>query len=145
MVMKLDEPSLSLLHAVFAMGVLTLIMMLWMSIARLRAMLQVGVKLQETAHTADLRARLPSWAMRVSDNYNHLFEAPVAFYAVAFAIVLAGIADPAYVTCAWVFVAGRVMHSLVQATINVVPLRMVGYWVSWTALGIMIVRGALAV
>jgi hypothetical protein len=71
-------------------------------------------------------------------------EAPTLFYAVSLAIVVAGLADPLHALCAWSFLAARVFHSLVQATINHVPLRVVFYTLSWIALATMIVRGMLA-
>lgn len=109
----------------------------------LLALRRLGLVLQDAAHTADLRPRLPSSVQRVADNYNHLFEAPTVFYAAALAIVAASLADPLHV-CAWAFFGLRVLHSLVQHTINLVPLRLTFYLLSWTALAIMITRALLA-
>jgi hypothetical protein len=142
--MHLGAPELSILHAIFGMGLLTLIMAAWMSVTRDLAMRQAGVVLQDAAHTRDLAARLPSWARRVADNYNHLFEAPTLFYALSLAIVVAGIADPIYAGCAWTFLAVRALHSLVQATINRVSLRATLYALSWLPLIVMIVRPLFA-
>ena len=122
---------------------LSLVMMNWMSWTRLAGMKQAGLTLKDAGHTVELSAQLSSRTRRAADNYNHLFEAPTVFYAVALAIILAGVADPVYAACAWVFLAGRVLHSLVQATVNVVPLRLAFYLVSWAALAVMIVRGLL--
>ena len=141
---NLDPSAISILRAIFGMGLLSRVMMNWMSLVRLPAMKRVGLSLADAAHTVELGARLPSSAQRVADNYNHLFEAPTVFYAVALAIVFAGVADPIAAICAWTFLAARVAHSLVQATINVVPLRLTFYLVSWAALAVMIVRGLLA-
>lgn len=136
----IDDSALWILRAIFAMGSLTLIMGAWMSIARGAAMRQAGMPLQEAAHTRDLAVRLPSWARRVSDNYNHLLETPTIFYAVALAIVVSGSADPVYSICAWVFVGCRVVHSLVQATFNRVVMRAIIYGLSWIPLAVMVVR-----
>ncbi|MBS0219419.1 MAG: MAPEG family protein, partial [Proteobacteria bacterium] len=68
---------------------------------------------------------------------------PTVFYAVALAIVAGGIADPVYAACAWAFLGCRVLHSLVQATINRVRLRLTFYVLSWLALAVMIVRPLL--
>ena len=140
--MNLDASALSILRAVLALGALSLVMAGWMGMTRLPAMRAAGLKLQDAAHTADLNV-LPSEARRIADNYNHLFEAPTVFYAVALAIIFAGVADPAYAAAAWAFVVLRVLHSLVQATINKVPLRLVCFVLSWMALGYMIVRPLL--
>ena len=141
--MHLDPWAQSILHAIFGMGLLTFIMSAWMSVTRQAAMRRAGVELQDAAHTRDLAARLPSSARRVADNYNHLFEAPTVFYAVALAIIVDGIADPLYAACAWAFFGCRVTHSLVQATVNRVWLRATLYGLSWIPLAVMIVRPIL--
>src|ERR1700731_4553074 len=123
--LKIDSSSLSILRAVFGMGLLSLTMGGWMAATRLPAMRRAGLALQAAAHTRDLQARLPSAVRRVADNYNHLFEAPTLFYGIALAILVAGIADPLYAACGWAFLAFRILHSLVQATINRVVIRLV--------------------
>jgi len=141
--MHLETSALSILRAIFGMGLLTFVMGGWMSAVRDYAMRRAGLNLQDAAHTRDLAMHLPSSARRVADNYNHLFESPTVFYAVALAIVVAGIADPVYAVCAWAFLGCRVVHSFVQATINRVQLRAVLYGLSWIPLAVMIVRPLL--
>ncbi len=135
----LNPSALSILHAVFGMGLLSLVMAGWMGATRLPAMRRAGLRLQDAAHTVDLHTRLPSSTRRISDNYNHLFEAPTVFYAVALAIVVSGVADPLYAACAWTFLVLRVLHSLVQATINRVVFRLLLFVLSWAALVPMLV------
>ena len=43
---------------------------------------------KDAAHTKDLRGLMPAWVERTSDNYNHLFEQPVAFYALTICIAI---------------------------------------------------------
>ena len=140
---RLDASAISILQAMFGVGLLTFVMALWMSVTRLPAMKRAGLTLADAAHTADLRPRLESSARRISDNYNHLFEAPTVFYAVSLGVVAAGLADPLYAACAWAFLGFRVAHSLVQATFNRVPVRIVFYLLSWAALAVMIIRPLL--
>ena len=139
----LGTSALSMLRAIFAMGLLTLVMAGWMTAVRMPAMRRARLTLQDAAHTRDLAERLPSSATRVADNYRHLFEAPTAFYAVALAIILAGLADPVYAICAWIFLGVRVLHSLVQATFNRVAVRAGLYTLSWIPLAVMIIRPLL--
>jgi hypothetical protein len=134
--------AVSVLHAVVALTLWSLVMFLWMYATRLPAMKAMNP--QDAAHTHALRGRLPSRVEAVSDNYNHLFEAPTAFYAIAFAVVLLGLADPLHVACAWAFVVLRVVHSLVQATFNRVVIRFLVFSLSWLAMAVMMVRAALA-
>ena len=141
---QLSESAAWILRAIFGMGLLTFVMGFWMSIVRNAAMKKAGLGLQDAAHTRVLSEKLPSSVTRVADNYNHLFEAPTAFYAVALAIVVAGLADPIYAGCAWLFLVARVLHSLVQATINRVSVRAALYTVAWVALAVMIIRPLLS-
>lgn len=50
-----------------------------------------------------------------------------------------------HVACAWAFAILRIAHSLVQATVDIVMIRFSLFLLAWVALGIMILRGALAV
>jgi hypothetical protein len=143
--MPLDASSRSILEAVLALGGLSLVMAAWQGLTRLPAMKAAGLGLQDAAHTADLDKVLPSSVRRVNDNYNHLMEAPTVFYAVTLAIVALGIADAVDARCAWVYVGLRALHSLVQATVNVVSLRAGLYIASWIALAVLIVRPLMSV
>ncbi|MDQ0466720.1 hypothetical protein QO010_004516 [Caulobacter ginsengisoli] len=138
--MHLDSSAIWILRAVCGGGVLSLVMMVWMTAVRLPAMRKAGLTYQDAAHTEDFRPRLPSPVRRVADNYNHLFEAPTVFYTVAIVIVVAGLADPAYAIAAWIYLGLRVCHSLVQATIDRVTIRANLYALSWLVLGLMILR-----
>ena len=133
----LSTDAASVLLAVCALAALTAVMMLWMYATRLPAMRRAGLDPQAAAHVADLRGRLPSGATQVTDNYNHLMEAPTVFYAGALGVVAMGASDTVHAACAWVYVVSRVAHSLVQATINRVALRFVLFSLSWAALIVM--------
>lgn len=131
-----------MLHAVVGMGVLSLVMFVWMYATRLPAFQRAGIAPQDAAHPGTYK--LPSEVARVADNYNHLFEAPTLFYAMVAVIVLLGHADATHAMCAWAYLGLRVIHSLVQATVNKVTLRFSIFVLSWIALGTMIVREAMA-
>jgi hypothetical protein len=140
---QLSPDAISLIRAVLALALLTLVMASWAGVTRLPAMKGAGLELQDAAHTAYLGAHLPSRVRRVNDNYNHLMEAPTVFYAVALAIVISGQASELNNVAAWVFVGLRTLHSIVQATFNRVALRAALYILSWIALAVMIVGPAL--
>ena len=112
--------QLSLLTPAFVLVIWTFTIFLIMAIGRVRYTENVQ---RDAAHTKDLKGLLPAWVERTSDNYNHLFEQPVAFYAVSLAIALINNIDPLMVQLAWAFVILRIFHSLVQLTINIVLLR----------------------
>ena len=112
----------SMLTPVLALVTLTLLVWIWMYLTRIPAMQAAGIAPQEGKHPGSLD-RLPSSARQVADNYNHLLEQPTIFYALVFYIVLAGHADQLHVWLAWAYVGLRVLHTLIQCTINRVMLR----------------------
>ena len=100
----------------------TLVIWVWMYALRLPAMQKAQVDPQDAAHPGSWNV-LPSNVRRVADNYNHLHEQPVIFYALVFYMALAGTGNDLNVTLAWVYVGLRVLHSLIQCTINKVAMR----------------------
>ena len=80
---------------------------------------------------------MPAWVERTSDNYNHLFEQPVAFYAVTLSIALINNIDPLMVQLAWAFTIIRIVHSLVQLTVNKVLLRFFIFATGWFVIAFM--------
>ena len=70
---------------------------------------------------------------------------PTLFYAVTLTLALLG-ADGALKTgLAWAYVGLRVVHSLVQATVNIIPLRFAIFTVGSLVLLAMTVRTAIEV
>ena len=134
----------TILQPVFVVGLLTVVMTVWMFATRVPTMLRLGIDPQQAQDTARLPDLLPPQVNRVSNNYNHLFEQPTLFYAVAISIALVGHVDSLHVGCAWAYAALRVAHSLVQATVDIVNIRFGLFLLSWIALAIMIVRESLA-
>jgi len=135
----------AILQPVFVVGLLTVVMMVWMVATRIPAMTARGIDAQRAQDTSKLRDLLPPEITRVSNNYNHLFEQPTLFYAVAISIAVLGHVDPLHVQCAWAYAILRIAHSLVQATVDIVMIRFGLFMLSWLALTIMVVREALAV
>ena len=92
---------------------------------------------QDAAHSKDLKGTMPDWVERAADNYNHLFEQPVAFYALTLCIAVINNFDTFMVQLAWAFVVLRIMHSLVQLTFNLVLLRFFIFVMGWLVLALM--------
>ena len=65
----------------------------------------------------------PPAVARIRLNLANQFELPVFFYALVVLLIALGKVTMFDVIAAWVFVAGRVMHSLVQTLTDNVPLR----------------------
>lgn len=131
----------STLPPMLAMICWSMVMFLWLYATRIPAMKQAGISPQ-AAETPGALDVLPAWARRPADNYNHLFEQPTVFYALAIYVHLAGHADALNVGLAWLYVLLRVLHSLVQATVNVVVVRFALFSLSGLVLLAMTVREA---
>ena len=134
----------AILQPVVALGLWTAVMMIWMYATRIPAIGNTKIPEDVAGHPAGMQL-LPSEVRRIADNYNHLFEQPTLFYAIALAIAVLGHGDQTAVTCAWSFVILRVVHSLIQSTINIVMLRLTVFMLSWIVLLIMMVREALVI
>ena len=133
-----------LLTALYVMAAWTAVTWIIMTFVRLGAMNEAGLTPDDAKHTDALNV-LPTRPRQMADNYNHLFEVPVIFYAVVLAILVSGRADEIHMYCAWGFVISRVVHSLWQWTSNAVAIRFPLFALGWIFLMVMIVRELLAV
>lgn len=99
-----------------ALIVWSLAMLVWLYATRIPAMFKAGLS-ANNATRAQIEA-LPS--ARVANNYNHLMEQPTIFYALCFALQFLDQAHEVNIGLAWAYVGLRVLHSLVQAILNVI-------------------------
>ena len=134
----------TMLAPVLALIAWTFVMWLWMYATRIPAMQRANVDMKEMSRTGK-KLDLPPEVSRVADNYNHLHEQPTIFYALALATQLAGAADGVAVGLAWTYVALRVVHSIVQATVNVIPVRFAVFTFGSCVLLALLVRTAMRV
>lgn len=74
----------------------------------------VALSLQRSQRLEDTRA---------SDNFSHLFELPVVFYALCLTAISTGHIPSWLPVFAWLFVALRIVHSAIQCTYNKVMHR----------------------
>lgn len=133
----------SILMPVFALISWSLVMWLWMYATRLPAMSAAKIDPQDAAYPGSLDG-LPGKVRQVADNYNHLHEQPTIFYALAFLIHLAGQGNDINIMIAWAYVGARVLHSLVQATANIVLMRFLVFAASSLCLIALAVRMGLS-
>src|SRR5689334_8481389 len=114
-----------LLGPVVALVAWSIVMFIWMYAVRFREMKRAGISLRGRVGTRGgaLEGVIPDQANWKAHNYNHLMEQPTIFYAIVLALVLMGFDHPINVYLAWGYVAFRVLHSIVQATVNVVTYR----------------------
>jgi len=137
-----------ILQPVILMCLLSFVMMLWMYATRIPASKEIekkGVNLQDLSHPSKLGGVFPSKVERVADNYNHLFEQPTVFYALSFVIWALNMTDSIYLICAWLYFVIRLVHSVFQATLNLVWVRFGLFIFSWLILAFMIFKLILSV
>lgn len=60
---------------------------------------------------------------RITRNLSNQFELPAIFYALVVLLIALGKVTTVDVIAAWVFVGGRIIHTLVQTLTDNVPLR----------------------
>ncbi|MFP6664424.1 MAG: MAPEG family protein [Deltaproteobacteria bacterium] len=130
-----------LVAPILALVLWTLVIWLWMYATRIPALRKAKIDPQEAARTRELN--LPPEIMQISDNYNHLMEQPTIFYATALAAQVAGQADGLAVGLAWGYVGLRVVHSLIQCTVNNVLMRFTVFSISTIVLAALVISTAL--
>jgi len=133
----------SMIPPVLALIAWTFVMWVWMYATRIPAIRRAKIDLVEISRTG-AKLDLPPKVTRVADNYNHLHEQPTLFYALALAAQLIGADDPVNIGLAWTYVFVRIVHSLIQATVNIILLRFVVFAVGSAVLLILFVRTVIA-
>jgi hypothetical protein len=134
-----------LLAPVIALVLWSLIMCAWLYATRIPAIRKFGVVYDPRRPPEEFHAQLPAGVRWKADNYNNLMEQPTLFYAVAFTLALLGGDAGMNAALAWLYVALRVAHSLVQALINTVMLRFAIFMAATFVLVVMTIRAALIV
>ncbi len=134
----------SLLSPVLAMVCLTFAVWFWMFITRFRYILANRVNAQDMATPKQLYDLLPPAAANSGYNFQNLFEIPLLFYVVCIYLVLVQQTDSMHLTCAWIFVALRVIHSVIQCSYNNVNHRFGVYALSCITLWVMLARALFA-
>ena len=130
-----------LLAPVVALVAWSIVMFFWLAIARAPQL--KGRKIPEGARGADLEREEPGRRNWPAHNYQHLMEQPTIFYAIVFALILMGFDAPINVYLAWGYVGFRILHSIWQATINIVPVRFLFFLLSTLCLVALTIHAAI--
>ena len=137
--------GMAILQPVVALAAWTMAMWFWMYATRIPAIGAAKVDLDAMVRDPEssLDDVLPVGVQWKAYNYNHLHEAPTVFYAIAIVLAMIGQGDGLNAQLGWAYVALRVIHSVVQATINKVTLRFVLFAMSSLVLMALVVRAVL--
>ena len=103
----------------------TINMLFWAIIARMPELRRLGVDMttmrgSKPGGLDGVASDSAQWKMH---NYMHLTEQPVLFYAICGVLALAQAGGGLNANLAWAYVAIRIVHSLVQATSNIIKYR----------------------
>ncbi len=134
-----------ILAPVIALVLWSFVMWAWLYATRIPAIIKYKIRLDPNTSASDLKKLIPAPARWKAENYNHLMEQPTLFYAVALSLSLMGAGDGASLALAWAYVGLRIVHSLVQATVNIVKLRFAVFTLASLALLALTLRAAIAV
>ena len=136
--------SSPILAPVTALVLWSFVMWAWLYATRIPAIIKLKITYDPLRPAAEFNDRIPPHVRWKADNYNHLMEQPTLFYAIALTLALLGAGAGLNAVMAWSYVALRVVHSLVQATVNLVTLRFAIFMVaSLVLLGVAIRAAAL--
>ena len=103
----------------------SIVMVIWMASARLPALKKAGIDMSKAVggRGADLEGVLPAEVNWKAHNYAHLMEQPTIFYATVAILALAGVGGGINTMLAWGYVGIRIVHSIVQSTVNKISIR----------------------
>ena len=119
-----------ILAPVVALVAWTMVMWTWMYLTRIPAILRLKMRMDPRAPRGEQMSQLPAEVRWKADNYNHLFEQPTIFYAIALALALMEQGGGINYTLAWIYVGLRVVHSVLQATWNKIEARFGVFFIS---------------
>jgi hypothetical protein len=144
-----DMRTAEILYPVLALAAWTGLVLLLIPIARFRA----GFRRQATANDYKFgeSASVPPEVTIPNRNYMNLLEAPVLFYVACVLLFVTFGVTAAAVVLAWLYVALRIVHSVIHLTYNRVQHRLVAFAISngvlvalWAILGAHVVLAPVA-
>ena len=137
--------GMAILQPVVALAAWTMVMWFWMYATRIPAIGAAKVDLDAMVRDPEtsLDDVLPVGVQWKAHNYNHLHEAPTVFYAIAIVLAVIGQGDGLNAQLGWAYVGLRVIHSLVQATVNKVTLRFALFALSSLVLIALVARAVM--
>jgi len=130
----------SILLPMLGMMLLTFVVWVYMYILRLGHIVRQRIHPQKLTTPDKVAELIPEPVSYPAYNFRNLLELPVLFYALCLFLYVTGSVDEWYLVAAWLFVALRVVHSVIHCTVNIVIWRFVVYFVSALALWFMLLR-----
>lgn len=125
----------SLIYPMFAMVVLTLLVLLALFRSRYQSVAsgQVSGNYFKTYRGGEE----PDASVQLSRHFANLFEAPVLFYVVCLAAMVTGQSDLVMHLLSWMYILLRAAHAYIHIGKNKLRPRIRAYFFSWTVLLLM--------
>lgn len=124
MTLKLIYPTLAMIFWIFVVGVV-------LALRRKTAFTSGAVRPDEVTVSTE---RYPVPARLASANFTNQFETPVVFFALIMLAMATGATGYVMAVLAWLYVATRVIHTLIHIGPNKLPLRGAVYGIGVLAL-----------
>jgi hypothetical protein len=136
-----------ILKPVAVLIIWSLVMLVWMVIVRLPAMKRAGIDINKVVggKPGGLDGVVDDKAQWPAHNYIHLMEQPTIFYAAALLLAIVGWGNGMNATIAWAYVVLRIVHSLIQATSNIIRFRFAAFALSTLCLLALSIHALMAV
>ena len=136
---------MEILYPMFGMIFVTAIVMMLLYISRIQALSNRSknpnkLPNEVARHSDEIRKYMTPRNRFITENYNHLFEQPIVFYAISFCIWGLNLTNNFFIFCAWSYFVIRVIHSIFQSTLNLVWIRFGLFILSWLVLAAMIIK-----
>ena len=125
----------------FALAAWTTIVLMIVPAVRIRSALRREVRADDFRYGES--ASVPAQVGLPNRNYMNLLELPMLFYVVCLILFVTGGASHVAVALAWLYVALRIVHSLIHLTYNRVMHRLVAFALSCTVLAVLWVMAAV--
>ena len=131
-----------ILAPVIVLVLWTLAMCVWLYATRIPALKKHNIVYDPHRPSEEFHAQIPAEVRWKADNYNNLLEQPTIFYAVALTLASLKAGSDLNAGLAWLYVALRIAHSLVQVLMNKVMIRFALFAAASVVLLVMAARAA---
>ena len=131
---------MNILYPMFGMILLSCVVVIVFYLSRLFPVIKHFGNLENARYSEEFRPQLPKSLKNITANYNHIFEQPTLYYAAIIYIYLMQHVDNTNIILAWSYVVLRLIHTIIQFTINNVSLRVIPFILSGLCLIIIIIR-----
>ena len=132
-----------ILTPLLALVLWSFVMAAWLYATRIPAIARLKIRYDPYRPNSEFHAQLPAEVRWKADNYNNLMEQPTLFYAVALTLALLGAGDGLNAMLAWAYVGLRIVHSVIQATVNLILPRFTVFMLGSVVLLVLAIRATL--